>query len=172
MSQQVLQFTFTFESLAEAEQFLAAMRFSVPRQLVDQAATALADAAATSLPAPIAVVGKQEAHASVATGAAQEPKKPRGRPRKDSTTPATPDSATAAAPNAGTANAEANPASSTPTTTADDVREALYTLTSAPGKSMADGLAVLKEFGAARVPELDPGVYGQVVAACQKRAAA
>src|SRR6185312_1001389 len=120
MSQQVLQFTFTFESLAEAEQFLAALRFSVPRQLVDQAATALADAAAvTPLPAPIAAVQGGESPASVATGSAasaQEPKKPRGRPRKDSTTPATPDSATAAAPNAGTANAEANPASSTPTT--------------------------------------------------------
>lgn len=153
MSDQALQITFTFTTLEEAEQFLAAMRGRVPKPLVAETAVAVSEAQ-------------------------DKPKRGRGRPKKNPE-PQTSSDAGDAPPSPATeaAPAEPQPAASNPppeerAATADDVREALYTLTSTPGKSMEDGLAVLRAFGVQRVPELKPEQYAQAVADCHARAAA
>lgn len=62
------------------------------------------------------------------------------------------------------AEAEKQPAAADPVYTMDDVRAALqrYTATN----SMAEGIALLKSYGAPRISELDAGQYGLFIAEC------
>lgn len=101
-------------------------------------------------------------------GAAETPKRGRGRPARGEdqavpASPAVPQTTTlAAVPTASTA--EADPFAATPTATQDEVRKALTSLREASSQEKA--LAVLKKAGgAANMTELTPDKYGVVVAA-------
>lgn len=120
--------------------------------------------------------GADNAVASASTpGEADAPvKRGRGRPRKDASTQtvepeqnAVEQEETAPEAEIPVVEPEQNSVEPEPAKayTIDDVRAALQAFTAEHG--MADGIALLKNFGAARVSELKVGDYAAFIAGCQ-----
>jgi hypothetical protein len=164
----MFQLQITVQSIEEAERVLACLKHSADPAAVKEVEEQIPFHSPGGLSDDESPAKKYFPQTTNTAGepAAEKPKNPRGRPRRQVVEPL-PESAAPALEDASTGSREAVQEPAQQTYTPDDVREALMGVQAKTPGDMTACLAILEKFNAKRVSEVKPEDFAKFIADCK-----